>query len=227
MATILIIEDEPSILLGLRDKLTMEGYEVQTAEDGEEGLRLALEGDHDLILLDIMLPKLDGYEICRRIRREGVDAPIIMLTAKGQEIDKVVGLELGADDYVTKPFSPRELVARIRARLRRRKRERKEIAVFRFADVEVDFEGYRVLKGGAPVQLSAMEFKVLKLLIENRGKAISRNRFLDEVWGYEQYPTTRTVDFHILKLRQKLEPNPGEPEYIVTVHGIGYRFDAR
>ena len=219
---ILIVEDEPGMALGLRDNFEYEGYAVSVAHDGEAGLHQALAEKPDLILLDLMLPRLSGLDVCRRLRRKGVAAPIIMLTARGQEIDKVIGLETGADDYVTKPFGLQELLARVRAHLRRQ--AGKSIETYQFAGVKLDFKRYQAVKDGHPLDLSPREFEVLKYLIEHRGEAVTREQLLDEVWGYDNFPLTRTVDNHIAKLRQKIEPAPAEPQFIVTVHRIGYRF---
>ena len=224
MTRILIVEDDPSILLGLERNLKFEGYEVMSARDGERGLQLAVDKSPDLIILDIMLPKLNGYELCRHLRKIKISVPIIMLTARGQEIDKVMGLELGADDYVTKPFSIVELLARIKAVLRRAKRFEQEMTSFTFDDVEIDFERHTVMKDGELLDLSAREFDLLKFLISNNGKALSRSEILNEVWGYDYYGTQRTVDNLISNLRQKLETDPDNPEHILTVWGVGYRF---
>jgi len=212
------------MLMGLQDNLQFEGYQVLTATDGEQALEVAATACPDLIVLDIMLPKLDGFEVCKRLRAKGFDTPIIMLTAKSQEVDKIVGLELGADDYITKPFSVRELLARIKAVLRRRQTTPKQVETYEFDDVVVDFRKSIAIKGGRTIELSHYEAGILKMLIENKGEPITRNRILDEVWGYELYPTTRTIDNHIVKLRQKLEDDPHNPKHIVTVHGMGYKF---
>lgn len=224
MTRILIIEDDPSILLGLERNLKFEGYEVMSAEDGVRGLQLAVDKSPDLIVLDIMLPKLNGYELCRHLRKIKISVPIIMLTARGQEIDKVMGLELGADDYVTKPFSIVELLARIKAVLRRAKRSEEEMTSFAFGNVEIDFERHTIVKDGELLNLSAREFDLLKFLISNNGKALSRSAILNEVWGYDYYGTQRTVDNLISNLRQKLETDPDNPKYILTVWGVGYKF---
>ena len=224
MSKILIIEDEPDMVLGLKDNFEFEGYEVQTAADGAAGLERARAQKPDLVILDIMLPKLSGLEVCKTLRSEGFEAPIIMLTARGQEIDKVVGLELGADDYVTKPFSIRELLARVRAILRRTDGTKKRLARYRFADLELDFETYRAKKGGEPLDMSPREFELLRYLIERKGETVSRDRLLEDVWGYESYPSTRTVDTHIAKLRAKIGDSGSEPRHILTIHGMGYKF---
>jgi two-component system alkaline phosphatase synthesis response regulator PhoP len=224
VSKILIVEDEPDMVLGLKDNFEFEGYEVLTAADGQGGLERARTQKPDLIILDIMLPKLSGLEVCKSLRGEGFEGPIIMLTARGQEIDKVVGLELGADDYVTKPFSIRELLARVRAILRRTDGARKKLARYRFSDVELDFEAYRAKRGGEALDLSPREFELLRYLIERKGETVSRDRLLEDVWGYESYPSTRTVDTHIAKLRAKIGDSGSEPRWILTIHGVGYKF---
>ena len=224
MDKILIVEDEPAMVMGLKDNLELEGYQVLTATDGLAALDVAQNACPDLILLDLMLPKLNGFEVCKQLRQKGMDTPIIMLTAKGQEVDKVLGLELGADDYITKPFSIRELLARVKAVLRRPRQPPEKIDTYQFGSVEVDFRKSIALKQGEPIDLSHYEAEILRLLIANKGEPISRNRILDEVWGYELYPTTRTIDNHVVKLRQKVEDDPHNPSYIVTVHGMGYKF---
>ena len=224
MEKVLIVEDEPDMVMGLKDNLEIEGYQVLTATDGLAGLDVALNSCPDLILLDIMLPKLNGFEVCKQLRQKGMDTPIIMLTAKGQEVDKVLGLELGADDYITKPFSIRELLARVKAVLRRPRQPSEKIESYSFGSVTVDFRKQVAVKDGEPVELSHYEAEILRLIIANKGEPISRNRILDEVWGYELYPTTRTIDNHVVKLRQKVEDDPHNPVHIVTVHGMGYKF---
>jgi two-component system alkaline phosphatase synthesis response regulator PhoP len=224
MERILVVEDEPDMLMGLQDNLQFEGYKVVTAKDGQEALDKVNDARPDLILLDIMLPKLNGYEVCKQLRQRGVQTPIIMLTAKSQEVDKIVGLELGADDYSTKPFSIRELLARIKAVLRRPRRPPQRIDTYQFGHVKVDFRKSIAIKRGATIELSHYEAEILRVLITNKGEPISRNRLLDEVWGYELYPTTRTIDNHVVKLRQKVEDDPHNPVHIVTVHGMGYKF---
>lgn len=226
MPKILIIEDEPSMVLGLRDSLEYEGYEVLEVGDGREGLEKASREKPDLILLDVMLPVMSGIDVCRALRSQRVEIPIIILTARSQEIDKVVGLEIGADDYVTKPFSVKELLARVRAHLRRAAKQVAEIETFEFGDVKLDFKKYRASKRGLELELSAREFDILKYLIKNRDKIVTRDRLLDEVWGYTSSPITRTIDNHIAKLRQKIEDTPSDPQHIITVHRVGYRFVA-
>jgi len=223
---ILIIEDEPDLRRGLELNIKAEGYEVLTAAAGDSGVSRALSDRPDLVLLDIMLPGMSGLDVCRELRQKRFDAPIIMLTARTEELDRVVGLEIGADDYVTKPFGIRELLARIRVRLRRRDGARDPDAVLRFDDVEVDFEKCETTRAGARVDLTAKEFDVLRLLASRRGEIVTRERLLEDVWGYEHYPTTRTVDNHILRLRQKLEQNPSDPRHILSVYGEGYKFVA-
>lgn len=224
MPKILIIEDEPEMVLGLRDALEYEGFEVIAAASGDEGLRCALREGPDLILLDVMLPELNGLDVCRQLRSRGFERPILMLTARGQEVDKVVGLEIGADDYITKPFSIRELLARIRAHLRRASKQADEIAGYCFGEIELNFRKHQAFKGGRPLELSPREFEMLKYFIHHRGETVTRDQLLDEVWGYEAYPLTRTVDNHIARLRQKIEPLPAEPKYLITVHRVGYKF---
>ena len=227
MQKILIIEDEESILMALEDDLKLEGYEVTGETDGAQGFERAKQGGYDLIILDIMLPSLDGFEICKQLRQVGDTTPILMLTAKSQEIDKVLGLELGADDYLTKPFSPRELLARVKALLRRAKpADSTPLERYRFDDVEVDFKGYEVRKGGEPVELTAKEFALLRLLIHHRDEVLRRDVILDQVWGDDWDVFPRTVDTHIANLRKKLEDDPADPRYIVNVRGVGYKFVA-
>ena len=222
---ILIIEDEEDLVRGIKLNLSDEGYEVDWAADGEEGLWKAQEGTYDLIILDIMLPKKNGLDICRELRQKRINTPIIMLTAKGEEVDKVLGLEIGADDYMTKPFSIRELLARIKAHLRREKREVKKIPkTYSFGDVEIDFAHFKVKRKGRELDLTSLEAEILKYFIAHQGEVVPRNDLLDKIWGYEKYPTTRTIDNHILKLRKKIEDNPSRPRYILSVYGEGYRF---
>lgn len=225
MKKILIIEDENSILMALEDNLRMEGYEVVCAVDGEQGLSMAGEQKFDLIILDIMLPKMDGFEVCKHLRRDKINTPILMLTAKSQEIDKVLGLELGADDYVTKPFSPRELLARIKALLRRTRQFQQGIESFKFGDVEVDFGKYEVKKSGKLIYLTALEFSMLHFLIKNKGRVVNRDAILDKVWGRDVYVLPRTVDKHIGSLRKKIENKPSNPAHIIGVRGVGYKFN--
>ena len=222
---ILLVEDEPSLVLTLSDRLISEGYVVRTAGDGETGLAQAMNGAFDLLILDVMLPRKNGFDVCRDVRQQGLQMPILMLTAKGQVVDKVVGLKLGADDYLTKPFDMMELVARVESLLRRARTPIAPAAgSYAFGDVRVDFRRAEVTRGDDPVELSALEFKLLSHFIEHRGELLSRNHLLDEVWGYESTPYTRTVDVHVASLRQKLEVRPGKPQLILTVHGRGYKF---
>ena len=224
MTRILVVEDEPTIALGLHDDLQAEGYEVEVATDGVSAMAKASRGGFDLILLDVMLPGKDGFTICRDLRAEGSRTPVILLTARGQEQDKVFGLRLGADDYVTKPFSPQELIARVQAVLRRA--ERPPVGkVFQFADVRVDFSRHEVLRGGQLVELTPAELKLLRVLIENRGEVLSLNRLLEEGWGKDVFLTDRVIYTHINNLRSKIEPDPHHPRYIISVRGSGYRFD--
>jgi len=224
MTRILVVEDEPAILRGLADNLKFESYEVVTAGDGEAGYRLIHEKKPDLIILDLLLPKLSGYELCRKLRGEGNNTPILMLTARGEEADRVLGLDLGADDYVTKPFSVRELLARVRAILRRAHPSPPLPDELRFDDLAVDFRSYEATKSGQAVEMTRKEFGVLRLLAARAGEVVSRDELLDEVWELNNYPSTRTVDNHVASLRAKLERNPSEPQHIKTVHGVGYKF---
>ena len=223
-AKILVVEDEPNMVAGLRDNFEFEGYQVITARDGVEGLQRALDESPDLVVLDVMMPRMSGLEVCKQLRAKRGSIPIIMLTARGQEVDKVVGLELGADDYVTKTFSIRELLARVKAVLRRSSVVPKDQDRRSFGEVEVDLRKCRVLKSGKAIDISSKEFELLKYFIVHCGETLSRDRLLEDVWGYDNYPTTRTVDTHLVRLRQKLEPNPDQPQYFLTVHGTGYRF---
>jgi DNA-binding response OmpR family regulator len=224
MTKILIVEDEPAMVAGLRDNFEFEGYEVISAFDGAEGLSRAISDSPDLVVLDVMMPKMSGLEVCKQLKAKRPSMPIIMLTARGQEVDKVVGLELGADDYVTKPFSIRELMARVKAVLRRSHTVPKEEDRYSFGDAEVDLKRCRVTRGGKEIEFSATEFELLKYFVVHAGEILSRDRLLEDVWGYDRYPTTRTVDAHLVRLRQKLEPNPEQPRFFLTVHGTGYRF---
>ena len=223
---ILLVEDEPGLVMTLTDRLTNEGYEVASATDGESGLEHAASGPFDLIILDVMLPRKSGFDVCRKLRQMEVHTPILMLTARGQVVDKVVGLQLGADDYLTKPFDMMELLARIEALLRRARLDPATSAppAFRSGAIHVDFRRAEVLRDGKPVALSAKEFQLLRYLIDHRGATLSREELLTEVWGYDSTPTTRTVDVHIAWLRQKLEENPQYPQLILTMRGLGYKF---
>jgi two-component system alkaline phosphatase synthesis response regulator PhoP len=221
---ILIVEDEPNMVAGLRDNFEYEGYQVITAPDGVEGLRRALHDGPDLVVLDVMMPRMSGLDVCKQLRAKRPSLPVIMLTARGQEVDKVVGLELGADDYVTKPFSIRELLARVKSVMRRAQVLPKEQDRYSFSDIEVNLRSYQVVRGGKSIEFSAKEFELLKHFLCHPGETLTRDRLLDEVWGYDNYPTTRTVDAHIVRLRQKLEPVPDEPRFFLTVHGVGYKF---
>ena len=223
MARVLIVEDELPILMGLKDNLEMEGYEVATATDGEQALALIRRFKPDLIVLDIMLPRKDGFEVLREIREEKLDVGVIILSAKKAETDKVYGLDIGADDYVTKPFSVMEFVARVKAVLRRRGVP-SPIKRYSFGDVVIDFENYEAYKGGEKVELSPREFKILRLFVENRGRVISRNEILNRVWGYESCPTTRTVDNYVVKIRRAIEDDPRHPKWLISVRSVGYKF---
>jgi DNA-binding response OmpR family regulator len=224
MSRILVVEDDAAILRGLSDNLRIESYDVVTAVDGESGYTQAHEAGPDLIVLDLMLPKLGGYELCRKLRSEGVTTPILMLTARGEETDRVLGLDLGADDYVTKPFSIRELLARIRALLRRAHPPKPLPDELRFADVAVDFRSYEARKGGVAVDMTPKEFQLLRLLAARAGEVVSRGELLGEVWGYDTLPNTRTVDNHVASLRAKIDPEKSGTRHIQTVHGVGYKF---
>jgi len=223
MIRVLVIEDDPTICKLLASDLELEGYQVTTAKDGVEGLLQAKTLKPDLILLDLHLPKMSGYDVCRSLRRDGSDVLIIMLTARGQEAEKVVGLDLGADDYVAKPYGSMELLARVRALLRRHKRQLDKVEKTSFGDITVDFSRMEATRGGTPISLTTKEFQMLELLIRHRGQVVSRDQFLQEVWGYEQLPSTRTVDNRMMALRHKLSPENPEA-YILSVHGTGYRF---
>jgi DNA-binding response OmpR family regulator len=225
MARILVIDDEPEMVRGLEDNFRFEGYQTLSATDGAAGLALALREGPDLVLLDIMMPRMSGWDVLRALRDKQLDIPVIMLTARGEEVDRVLGLELGADDYVTKPFSLRELLARVRAVLRR-PGPRQRLTTYAFGDVRLHLRGRQVFKAGREVRMTRKEFDLLRYFVEHRGEVVTRDRLLDEVWGYERFPTTRTVDTHVLRLRQKLEPDPERPVHILTAHGQGYRFEA-
>ena len=222
MSRILLVEDDPDIVLPLEDDLRLEGYQVEAVGDGETALRRLEEARFDLLLLDVMLPGLDGFDVCRRLRRAGSQLPIVLLTAKAQEAEVVMGLELGADDYVTKPFSPRELRARLKAVLRRRDDTPRQV---RFGDLEVDFERVELRRGGTPVELTPIEFKLLSTFVRHPGRVLTRRQLLDRVWGPETYITERVVDTHVGNLRKKIEREPKQPRYVVSVLGVGYRFE--
>jgi two-component system alkaline phosphatase synthesis response regulator PhoP len=226
---ILLVEDEPGLVLTLTDRLMAEGYDVESEGDAVKGLARGSAGSFDVILLDVMLPGGSGFDVCRTLRQRGVQTPIMMLTARGQVVDRVVGLKLGADDYLVKPFEMAELLARIEALLRRGAAPVSSPSVgetFRFGEVSIDFRKAEVTKSGQPIELSAREFKLLRYFVEHRGAALSRDELLNEVWGYNAMPSTRTVDVHVAWLRQKIEDNPRHPQYIHTVHGLGYKFVA-
>lgn len=224
MAKVLIVEDDEAMAAALRDGFAFEGHQVQHARDGAEGLKLAAEGGPDVLILDVMLPKMNGLDVCKQLRASGNPVPIVMLTARGQEIDKVLGLKLGADDYVTKPFGFMELMARVEAVLRRASGKTATLEGYRFGDVVVDFKKAEVRKGAGLVDLSAREFRLLQYFIEHRGEVVTRDQLLDAVWGYESTPLTRTVDMHVAKLRKKVEDSPDDPKWIVTLHRMGYKF---
>jgi DNA-binding response OmpR family regulator len=224
MPKILIVEDEPGMVAGLRDNFEFEGYQVLSAMDGVAGLERALADSPDLVILDVMMPRMSGLDVCKQLKSKRPAIPIIMLTARGQEVDKVVGLELGADDYVTKPFSIRELLARVKAVLRRAGSLPRDKDRFAFGDVEVNLRSCQVSRKGRSLDFSSKEFDLLKYFLSHPGEALTRDRLLEEVWGYDKFPTTRTVDAHIVRLRQKLEPKPDDPRFFLTVHGTGYKF---
>jgi len=226
MAKVLIVEDDESMGTALKDGFSYEGYEVAFATDGAAGLQMAKEGTPDLIILDVMLPRMSGFDVCKEIRAAGSAVPIIMLTARGQEIDKVLGLKLGADDYVTKPFGFMELMARVEALLRRASGQSGRTESFTFGDVSADFKRGEVRRKGKLLDMSARELKLLQYMIEHRGEVIPRDRLLDEVWGYDEAPMTRTVDMHVAKLRKKIEAKPHDPQFLLTIHGLGYKFNA-
>jgi DNA-binding response OmpR family regulator len=225
MPRILIAEDEPAIALTIEDDLTLDGYEVEVVSDGATASRTAREGGFDLLVLDVMLPFKTGFDVCREVRKAGMAIPILMLTARTQEADKVLGLDLGADDYVTKPFSPHELRARIRALLRRARPACEPNQLFAFGEIEVDFARGELRRAGEPMEISALEFKLLSAFIRNRGRLLSREQLLDEVWGRGLAITERVVDNQVSSLRKKIESNPAEPRVLVSVRGLGYRFD--
>lgn len=226
MTRVLVIEDEPAILRGLADNLKFESYDVLTAGDGESGYELLRTGRPDLVILDLMLPKMSGYDVCRKARAAGIRTPIMMLTARGEEMDRVAGLDLGADDYLSKPFSLPELLARVRALLRRSQAAADGPDSLLFDDVAIDFAKYEARRAGALLDMTRKEFQVLRYLAAHSGKVVSREELLENVWGMEKFPTTRTVDNHILSLRTKLERDPGHPRHLLTVHGVGYKWSA-
>ena len=222
---ILLVEDEPGLSLTISDLLRVEGYEVETAADGPRGLDMALRGGFDLVILDVMLPGKSGFEVCRDLRQRGSDTAVLMLTAKTQVVDRVVGLKLGADDYLTKPFDPAELLARVEALLRRvTKENRAAVSRFEFDGIDVNFDSSEVTKNGEQISLTAKELQLLRYLVEHRGNVVPRDELLQRVWEYQSEVSSRTVDVHVAWLRQKLEANPGHPKYIHTVRGVGYRF---
>ncbi len=223
MSKILIIEDEPAMQLGLKDNLELEDYRVDIASDGESGLAKIKSNSFDLVLLDVMLPKLSGFDVCKAARASGITTPIILLTARGEEIDKILGLELGADDYITKPFSVRELLARVKAILRRSNSTYNDKAAATIGKLKLDFNAFRALDGNTEIKLSHKEFEILAYLFQNKNQVVSRYDLLEKVWGYDEQPTTRTVDNFMVRIRQKVEPNPNQPTVILTVHGTGYK----
>jgi two-component system response regulator VicR len=224
VSRILVVEDDPAILRGLADNLKFDAHDVLTAGDGETGYRLIREKNPDLVILDLMLPRMSGYEVCRKVRSDGLSTPIVMLTARGEEADRILGLDLGADDYITKPFSVRELLARVRAILRRAQPMVNAPDELRFDDVIIDFRRYEARKGDRLLDMTRKEFGVLRYLAARAGVVVARDELLNEVWGYEATPTTRTVDNHIASLRAKLEITPPEPRHLLTIHGVGYKW---
>ena len=224
MRRLLLVEDEPGLLLTLTDRLGREGYAVDSTADGESGLERAAAGAYDLVLLDAMLPGMNGFDVVRELRRRGVETPVIMLTARGATVDKIVGLRLGADDYVTKPFEMLELLARIDAALRRSSGPVRPAEGEAFGDIRIDFRKAEVRRAGVLLDLSAREYQLLRYFVAHRGATLTREELLNEVWGYHAMPSTRTVDVHVAWLRQKIEPTPRHPQYILTVHGLGYKF---
>jgi DNA-binding response OmpR family regulator len=226
MPKILIVDDEPNMIIGLKDNLEFEGYEVHSADNGEDGLQKIINNNYDVVVLDVMMPKMHGFDVCKKVRERGIKTPIILLTAKGEEVDKIIGLEIGADDYVTKPFSLRELLARIKAVLRRTENFESASSVIKIGRLEVQFETYNAFENGAQVQMSHKEFELLKFLWEHKNQNVSRDLLLKEVWEQEA-TTTRTIDNFIVRLRQKIEADPNNPRYILTVHGIGYKLILR
>lgn len=224
MPRVLIVEDDPAMATALRDGFEYEGYAVTTAGDGPLGLKMATESSPDVMILDVMLPKMSGLDVCKQIRSEGNRLPIIMLTSRGQEIDKVLGLKLGADDYITKPFGFLELIARVEAVLRRTTGRDDRLETYRFGDVTVNFKRNEVHRNGAAVDLSPREFRLLRYFIEHRGEVVTRDELMENVWDYENPPLSRTVDMHVAKLRRKIEAQPNEPAWLVTVHRVGYKF---
>ncbi len=227
MAKILLVEDEPQMQRGVKDNLEFEGYEVEIVGDGKTGLQKLLDNSYDLALLDVMLPQMSGFDVCKKVREKGIATPIIMLTAKGEEIDKVLGLELGADDYITKPFGLRELLARVKALLRRAEGSAgSSTQKMVLGLVEIDFATYNASRAGESLQMTPKEFEILKFLWQHRNKAVSRDQLLTNVWGYDESISTRTVDNFILKLRQKIEDDPAHPKHIITIHGMGYKLIA-
>jgi DNA-binding response OmpR family regulator len=223
MTTILIVEDDPAMTVALRDGFEFEKYTVDMANDGEQAMRMAARGRYDVLILDVMLPKKSGYDICKELREKGNNTPIIMLTARGQEIDKIVGLKLGADDYVTKPFSFIELLARVEAVMRRAQR-RKTADQVSFGEVKLDFRTYQATKSEQPLELTPREFSILRYFLDHPNEVVSRETLLNHVWGYDPSAFTRTVDTHMARLRQKIEPTPAEPRHLITVHRVGYKF---
>jgi len=224
MTKILLVEDDPAIRLAITESLAAENYTVDEVNNAAEAFKKVTNENYDLILLDLILPDMDGIELCKKLRDEDIRVPVIMVTSRKDEIDKIMGLEIGADDYITKPFSMRELLARMKALLRRVSFDSSKLSKYSFGNISVDFKKFEALKNGKPIKLSATEYRVLHYFIQHEGEVISRDKFLDDVWGYDSFPTTRTVDNFILSLRKKIEDNPSEPKHLITVHKIGYKF---
>jgi DNA-binding response OmpR family regulator len=224
MTKVLLVEDDPAIRLAITESLVAENYTVDEVNNATEAFKKVTDENYDLILLDLILPDMDGMELCKKLRDEDIRVPIIMVTSRKDEIDKIIGLEIGADDYITKPFNMRELLARMKALLRRVSFDSGKLSKYSFGNISVDFKKFEALKDGKPIKLSATEFRVLHYFIQHEGEVISRDKFLDDVWGYDSFPTTRTVDNFILSLRKKIEDNPTEPKYLITVYKIGYKF---
>uniref|UniRef100_A0A832DJK2 Response regulator transcription factor n=1 Tax=Ignavibacterium album TaxID=591197 RepID=A0A832DJK2_9BACT len=224
MTKVLLVEDDPAIRLAIAESLVNENYTVDEVSSATEAFKKVTNENYDLILLDLILPDMDGMELCKKLRDEDIRVPIIMVTSRKDEIDKIIGLEIGADDYITKPFIMRELLARMKALLRRVSFDSGKLSKYSFGNISVDFKKFEALKDGKPIKLSATEFRVLHYFIQHEGEVISRDKFLDDVWGYDSFPTTRTVDNFILSLRKKIEDNPAEPKHLITVYKIGYKF---
>lgn len=223
MSRILVVDDEPNMVTGLKDNLEFEGYEVDTASDGAQAYEMIKNNTFDLVILDVMMPKMNGFDVCKQLRKEEIEIPIILLTAKGEEIDKVIGLELGADDYIQKPFSIRELLARIKAVLRRSSKSTTNLEIIQVGALSLNFKEYTAEQSGEAIKLSHKEFEIIQYLYQHKNETVDRYDLLENVWGYGENPTTRTVDNFVSKLRQKIEVDPSKPKHILTVHGVGYK----